>query len=85
MNYTTCGFCGDTYPNFDVAHVCSKGPFAPKVTTESDLQLQKHAQSVVEECRQILLDVYNDTPLELCGPLLRLDEKIVEHFYGEKK
>ena len=24
----TCPFCGDTYPDFDVAHVCSRGPYA---------------------------------------------------------
>jgi protein-arginine kinase activator protein McsA len=27
----TCPHCGDTYPNFDVAHVCSKGPYAVKL------------------------------------------------------
>jgi len=28
MTYITCPHCGDTYPNFDVAHVCSSGPYA---------------------------------------------------------
>ena len=27
----TCNFCGDTYPEFDVAHVCSSGRYAPKM------------------------------------------------------
>ena len=27
----TCPHCGDTYPDFDVAHVCSKGLHAPKL------------------------------------------------------
>lgn len=35
MNTITCQFCGDTYPGFDVAHVCSKGPYAYKMPTPS--------------------------------------------------
>jgi len=31
MKQITCPHCGDTYPDFDVAHVCSKGPLAPKL------------------------------------------------------
>lgn len=31
MKQIICNFCGDTYPDFDVAHVCSKGPYAPKL------------------------------------------------------
>ena len=28
MGQITCPFCADTYPDFDVAHVCSKGQYA---------------------------------------------------------
>ena len=28
MKQITCPFCADTYPDFDVAHVCSKGQYA---------------------------------------------------------
>jgi len=31
MKQITCPHCGDTYPDFDVAHVCSQGPYAPKI------------------------------------------------------
>ena len=31
MKQITCPHCADTYPDFDVAHVCSKGPYAPKL------------------------------------------------------
>ena len=31
MKQITCPHCGDTYPDFDVAHVCSRGPYAPKL------------------------------------------------------
>jgi len=31
MKPITCPHCGDTYPDFDVAHVCSQGPLAPKL------------------------------------------------------
>ena len=31
MTQITCPHCGDTYPDFDVAHVCSRGPYAVKL------------------------------------------------------
>jgi hypothetical protein len=43
---------------------------------------EKFAELIVEECRNVLSEVYRNTPLELCGPLLTADEKIAEHFYG---
>ena len=42
----------------------------------------KFADLVVESCRAVLMDVYQKTPLELCGPLLTADENIAQHFYG---
>jgi hypothetical protein len=42
----------------------------------------KFAELIVEECRSVVSRVYRNTPLELCGPLLTVDEKIAEHFYG---
>ena len=47
-----------------------------------DDELEKFAELIVKECRNVLTDVYRETPLELCGPLLTADEKIAEHFYG---
>ena len=43
---------------------------------------EKFAQLIVEECRTVINDVYHKTPLELCGPLLTVDEEIMKHFYG---
>lgn len=31
MSYIVCQFCGDSYPDFDVAHMCRKGPNGPKL------------------------------------------------------
>ena len=44
--------------------------------------LEEFAELIVEECRNVVTEVYRKTPLELCGPLLTADEKIVKHFYG---
>ena len=30
MSFIICQHCGDRYPDFDVAHVCSSGPRAPQ-------------------------------------------------------
>jgi hypothetical protein len=44
--------------------------------------LEKFAELIVEECRNVVTEVYRNTPLELCGPLLTADEEIAKHFYG---
>ena len=43
---------------------------------------KKFAELIVEECRNVVSDVYRKTPLEICGPLLTADEEIAKHFYG---
>lgn len=43
---------------------------------------QKFAELIIEECRNVVTEVYHKTPLELCGPLLTADEEIAKHFYG---
>ena len=47
--------------------------------------LEKFAELILEECRTVINDVYHKTPLELCGPLLTVDEEIMNHFYGVEK
>jgi hypothetical protein len=51
----------------------------------SDILEQKFAELIVEECRNVLTEVYRETPLESCGYLLRADEKIAEHFYEKRQ
>jgi len=54
MTQITCRHCGDTYPDFDVAHVCSRGPLAPKLKS-TGLQ---HAQgNLLDLAEQGLFDV----------------------------
>jgi hypothetical protein len=47
-----------------------------------DMFDEKFAELIVEECRNVVSDVYRKTPLEICGPLLTADEEIAKHFYG---
>ncbi len=44
--------------------------------------VEKFAELIVREFRGVVSDVYRKTPLELCGPLLTVDEEIMKHFYG---
>lgn len=55
MKQITCPHCADTYPDFDVAHVCSKGPYAPRLkpkmnerirelTEQADIKFSAHWQ-----------------------------------------
>jgi hypothetical protein len=45
-------------------------------------EFEKFAELIVEECIAVVIKVYRDTPVELCGPLLTASEEIAEHFYG---
>ena len=44
MKQITCNFCGDTYPDFDVAHVCSKGPYAPRLKPKMNKRIGQLAE-----------------------------------------
>ena len=50
-----------------------------------ELYTEKFAELMVEECRNVLSEVYRETPLECCGHLLHADEKIAQHFYLDEK
>jgi hypothetical protein len=53
-----------------------------RVWVFSKVDQAKFAELIVEECRNVVTEVYRNTPLELCGPLLTADEEIAKHFYG---
>jgi hypothetical protein len=44
MRQITCPHCADTYPDFDVAHVCSKGPYAPKLKPKMNERIKLLAE-----------------------------------------
>jgi hypothetical protein len=44
MKQITCNFCGDTYPDLDVAHVCSKGPYAPRLKPKMNKRIGQLAE-----------------------------------------
>ena len=44
--------------------------------------IEAFTELIVQECRTVVTEVYRNTPLELCGPLLTADEEIVKRFYG---
>ena len=51
MKQITCPHCADTYPDFDVAHVCSKGPYALKLKPNMNEKLKEIAvKAQVEHC-----------------------------------
>ena len=45
MKQITCPHCDDTYPDFDVAHVCSKGPYAPRLKSKMNERIEKLKES----------------------------------------
>jgi hypothetical protein len=57
----------------------------PRALSLNGEEIQEFAELIVRECRTVINDVYHKTPLELCGPLLTIDEEIMNHFYGVEK
>ena len=41
MKQITCPHCGDNYPDFDVAHVCSRGPYAPRLKPKMNERIRE--------------------------------------------
>jgi hypothetical protein len=46
MKQITCPHCGDTYPEFDVAHVCSRGPYAVKLKPQMNERIKNFYDQV---------------------------------------
>ena len=44
MKQITCPHCGDTYPDFDAAHVCSRGPYAVKLKPKMNERIRQLAE-----------------------------------------
>lgn len=44
MKQITCPHYGDTYPDFDVSHVCSKGPYAPRLKPKMNELIKELAE-----------------------------------------
>ena len=55
MKQITCPHCADTYPDFDVAHVCSKGPYAPKLKPK----MNERIRQLADEAARLSI---NDSP-----------------------
>jgi len=50
MKQITCPHCADTYPDFDAAHVCSKGPYAPRLKPKMNERIAKlYDQAIIIE------------------------------------
>ena len=41
-----CQHCQNTYPDFDVAHVCSRGPYAPKLKLKKNERIRELLEQV---------------------------------------
>jgi len=43
-----CPHCRDTYPDFDAAHVCSRGPYAPKLKLKKNERIKELIKQATE-------------------------------------
>jgi hypothetical protein len=49
ITHITCPHCNDTYPTFDAAHVCSKGPYTPKLKPKMNERIRRLMEQALEE------------------------------------
>ena len=68
--------------NERIKELAEQAGYHPDVFELCKPGMEKFAELIVEECRNVVSDVYRKTPLEICGPLLTADEEIAKHFYG---
>lgn len=61
------------------------GYWSGQTVEMNDVGINKFAALVLEECRKVLTEEYQKTPIECSGHLLRLDEEMLDHFYGVSK
>lgn len=49
MSYITCPHCGETYPDFDAAHVCSSGPYAVKLPSDTNTNTKERIKELARD------------------------------------
>jgi len=60
----TCPHCGDTYPDFDAAHVCSKGLYAPKLKSKMNERIRELMAEADRKCSETR-GIYDEILAEL--------------------
>ena len=55
-----CPHCGDQSPEFDYAHVCSSGPYAPKLDNISTEDVLDVGLAVIEGIVDVLSSLGDD-------------------------
>jgi len=63
-----CQHCAGTYPDFDVAHVCSRGPYAPKLK----LKKNERIRELLEQAGVKYVTMPDDTVYEKFAELIVL-------------
>jgi hypothetical protein len=64
-----CQHCQATYPDFDVAHVCSRGPYAPKLK----LKKNERIRELLEQVGVKYVTMPDDTVYEKFAELIVLE------------
>lgn len=58
--------------------------FLPDAWSGENKDLEKFAHSIIEECQNVIAEVYREMPLETCGWMIQLDDRILDRFYGNE-
>ena len=77
MNYITCPHCGETYPDFDAAHVCSSGPYAVKLPSDANSNMNERIKQLAEQAG---LEFDDDEALEFGKQIYYVTKEDMEKF-----
>lgn len=65
MNYITCPHCGETYRNITAVHVCSSGPYAVKLPSDTNTNSKERIKELARDAgftsnddQEVFLRVY---------------------------
>jgi len=70
MRQITCPHCADTYPDFDVAHVCSRGPYAPKLKPRMNERIRQLVRQAGLDDADFPIENWDNVPLAKFAELI---------------
>jgi hypothetical protein len=76
MTQSICPHCRDTYPDFDVAHVCSRGPYAPKLKAKMNNRIKELALQSADEIADLFNPGFFDD--RMVNDVAELNKKLAE-------
>lgn len=72
-----CKHCGDEFPDFDVAHVCTNGPYAPNIEGDFSRWWMSNCESIDHRnIMEVAEKAWNDSSELYSSKIEQLEKRI---------